>query len=557
MNDFNCQFENTKIFILGSVCSGLGKGNFAASLGKILNNLGYKIVIRKIDGYLNIDAGTINPMEHGEVFVTKDGQESDLDLGTYERFMNYDACSNHITTMGKIIFNTLMEERNGKQLGKTIENYHIENLLLKYINQDVFQENLINIIEIGGVIGHDNQDLILKAINKVPNKIVMVLSYGLWLNNLQEYKALPMIFGLQTLQRYGIKADFVCIRTEKELDASWQNYFTKKINNYFNFQDENMLFVPDLSSSYGIYSYLLNHNLQTVENVIQLIKTKHNNNLVNFQWGKVYDYQKIIDKVALYESYKNQEQPIKILILGKYNDLYDSYNSIYHALYHSSAALDTPITIVSKKIDTFNLNQLDQYQGIIIPGGFGYNCTDLLVEAIGLCREKNIPILGICLGLQLMVIEGLNNVCKIPSTSQEFINENPHLNHLKPCIHIIEESKKASYGYKIQGDMGGNMRLGSYDCCIKADTLAMDLYEQNIIEERHRHRYEVNNEFVPILENNGYVFSGKNASGNLMEIIEYPKNKFFIGCQFHPELKSKISEPHPLFLGLIQSCKKN
>jgi CTP synthase len=546
--------ENTKIFILGSVCSGLGKGNFAASLGKILNNLNYKVVIRKIDGYLNIDAGTINPMEHGEVFVTQDGQEADLDLGTYERFMDYDACSNHITTMGKIIFNTLMDERNGKQLGKTIENYHIENLLLQYINQDSYEKNLINIIEIGGVIGHDNQDLILKTINKIPNKIVIVLSYGLWLNNLQEYKALPMIFGLQTLQRYGIKSDFLCIRTEKEINDHWKTYFLKKVNNYFTYPENNILYVPDLPSSYGIYSYILDNNLPHLENIIHYIEEKHHNRLDTHNWSQVYEYKKTIDKVATYEGYKNLPQSIKILILGKYNDLYDSYNSIYHSLYHSAAFLNTPITIVSQKIQGFDLNTLSDYDGIVIPGGFGYNNTDLLLNAIEIARIKNIPTLGICLGMQLMVIEGVNNLCNIGATSQEFINENPHLNHLKPCIHLIEDDKKAFYGYKIQGDMGGNMRLGSYDCCLKESSLARKLYGKAIIEERHRHRYEVNNDFVPGLESVGYDFSGKNVSGELMEIVEFKPCKFFIGCQFHPELKSKISQPHPLFVGLIDSC---
>ena len=554
MRTYNNCPENTKIFILGSVCSGLGKGNFAASLGKILNNLNYKVIIRKVDGYLNIDAGTINPMEHGEVFVTEDGQEADLDLGTYERFMDYDACSNHITTMGKIIFNTLMDERNGKQLGKTIENYHIENLLLKYINQDAYEENLINIIEIGGVIGHDNQDLILKAINKIENKIVIVLSYGLWLNNLQEYKALPMIFGLQTLQRYGIKSDFLCIRTEKVTNSYWNNYFLKKVNNYFTYEEKNILYVPDLPSSYGIYSYLLDNNLIQLENIIDYIQNKHNNCLVVKNWNNVYEYQKTIDKVARYEGYKNLPQSIKILILGKYNDLYDSYNSIYHSLYHSAAFLNKPITIISQKVDGFDLNSLINYDGVIIPGGFGYNNTDLLIQALEICRIKNIPTLGICLGMQLMVIEGVNNLCHIPATSQEFINEQSSLKNLQPCIHLIPDEKKPSYGYKIQGDMGGNMRLGSYECHLQPGSLAYKLYGKAIIQERHRHRYEVNNDFIDDLEKVGYMFSGKNIGGNLMEIIEFKSCKFFIGCQFHPELKSKISKPHPLFIGLIEKC---
>jgi CTP synthase (UTP-ammonia lyase) len=244
------------------------------------------------------------------------------------------------------------------------------------------------------------------------------------------------------------------------------------------------------------------------------------------------------------------------LDLSEVNDLYDSYNSIYHSLYHSAAYLNKPITIISKKVDGFDLNTLKDYDGVIIPGGFGYNNTDLLIKALELCRLQNIPTLGICLGMQLMVIEGLNNLCKISSTSQEFIKENASLqiDNIKPCIHLIEDDKKAMYGYKIQGDMGGNMRLGSYECHLKPGSLAFKVYGTEVIHERHRHRYEVNNEFVHDLEEMGYIFSGKNIDGNLMEIIEYSGCKFFIGCQFHPELKSKINIPHPLFKALLEIC---
>jgi len=208
--------------------------------------------------------------------------------------MDYDGYSDHITTMGKIIFNTLMDERNGKQLGKTIENYHIENLLLNYIFQERSPKNTINIIEVGGVIGHDNQDIILKTISKIEKKMVIVLSYGLWLNNLQEYKSLPIIFGLDTLKKYGIKSDFLCIRSEKEMNEYWMNYFKKKIRNYFKFHDDNLFFLPDLSSSYGIYSYLLNKNLPTTENIVYFLKNNFNNIGEN-NWEKVHQDQSIMD----------------------------------------------------------------------------------------------------------------------------------------------------------------------------------------------------------------------------------------------------------------------
>jgi CTP synthase len=359
-----------------------------------------------------------------------------------------------------------------------------------------------------------------------------------------------MIFGLQNLQSYGINADFLCLRTHRPLDEYWRNYFINKINNYFNFHPNNIMLLPDLPSPYNIYDYLYRHNKNHLELLLKNIVGKD----TNFSWNNVEEYSKITENIAQYENYKNQPQNIQILILGKYGQLYDSYQSIYHSLYHSSAHLKTPINIVVKNAQDMDPLDMKKFHGVIIPGGFGYKNTDKIMECMHMAKINNIPLLGICLGMQLMVIEGLKHM-NIDSTSQEFAQENPQVKDLPWSIYLIDENKKKQVN-NITGTMGGNMRLGNYECHLLNNSKAHNLYNKDIIFERHRHRYEVNGWAIPLLTSAGYVFSGINPQENLVEIIEYTPNDFFIGCQFHPEFKSKIHEPHPLFNGLLISAMK-
>ena len=346
------------IFVMGAIYSGIGKGVFTAALGKILEKMGFKVVIKKGDGYMNSDAGTINPNEHGEVFVTADGKECDMDLGNYERMMNYETKSSHITTLGAVLFDLLKSERSGNTLlGKTVEYFHVEKKIVQYIESDTEDYEIV-ICEVGGVIGDDGNSSILRSISRFKEKIIICMSYCLWLENMQEFKARPTIVGIQTLMRsYGIYPDLLVMRSHKELRDEDKQYFFGRLGQNFEFCENpnNILFVPDLVSSYLIYGHILKgENTEFINNLIDLMKNKFPQIEKQINKKLAMDYVEVVDKVGFYDSQLKQLQDIKILLVGKY-DLLDSYSSIYHSIAHSASQLSIKIQLIFKKAGTFSL----------------------------------------------------------------------------------------------------------------------------------------------------------------------------------------------------------
>ena len=526
------------IFVTGGVVSGLGKGITAASLGRLLKNRGYKVTAQKFDPYINVDPGTMNPHEHGEVFVTDDGAETDLDLGHYERFIDENLSENSSITTGKIYSEVIEKERRGDYLGKTVQVIpHVTNQIKeKVYNYDKTDVDIV-ITEIGGTVGDIESLPFLEAIRQVgieqseENVVYIHVTLLPFISGSNELKSKPTQHSVKELQSLGIKPDILVCRSDTEIPDGMKD----KIALFCNVKKENVIENKTVRNLYEVPIMLEGEGLADA-----VCKKLHLKNKVanNSEW------EKMINKIN-----NLKDKNVNVAIVGKYVDLEDSYLSVIESLKHGGFANNTKVNIElvdCEKITHANAkNILKKYNGIIVPGGFGNRGIEGKIETIRYVRQNDIPFLGICLGMQMAVVEFARNVLGLKdANSEEFDKESKN-----QVIHIMENQKNVT-------KKGGTMRLGAYPCKIKKNTLAYKIYGKELIYERHRHRYEYNNDYKELLEKNGLICSGTSLDGSLVEIVEIPKNKFFIAGQFHPEFKSRPDRPAPLFSNFIKYILK-
>lgn len=531
---------NTKyVFITGGVVSGLGKGITAASLGRLLKNRGYKVTIQKFDPYINVDPGTMNPYEHGEVFVTDDGAETDLDLGHYERFINENLTKNSSITMGQIYQNVIDKERRGDYLGRTVQVIpHITNEIKEKIYGFENTDTDIVITEIGGTVGDIEGLSIIEAIRQVSleknleDVVYIHVTLLPYICGSNEIKSKPTQHSVKELQSFGIKPDILVCRTETDIPDSVR----EKLSLFCNVRKTSVIQNKTATCLYAVPLMLEKEGLaREVCNHLRLDKYIPDNS----KWEKMID-----DIISIDENNK-----VNVAIVGKYVKLEDSYLSVIESLHH--AGFKNHINVKIKLIDSENISKdnvrekLEGIQAIIVPGGFGNRGIEGKIETIKYARENKIPFLGICLGMQMAVVEFARNVLNLKDANSTEFDENTK----NPVIHIMEEQKRVD-------NKGGTMRLGAYPCIIKENTLASKVYGKEKISERHRHRFEYNNEYREKLENAGLKISGTSPDGLLVEMVEIENHPYFIAGQFHPELKSRPDNPAPLFIGLIEAAKK-
>ena len=529
---------NTKyIFVTGGVVSGLGKGITAASLGRLLKNRGYKVTIQKMDPYINVDPGTMNPYEHGEVFVTDDGAETDLDLGHYERFINENLTKNSSISMGKIYQNVIEKERRGDYLGKTVQVIpHITNEIKEKIYGFENTDTDIVITEIGGTVGDIEGLSIIEAIRQVgleknPEDVIYIhVTLLPYIFGSNEIKSKPTQHSVKELQSFGIKPNILVCRTETDIPDSIREKLSlfcnvRKTSVIQNKTADCLYAVPLMLEEEGLAREVCNH--LKLENYVP----------DNTKWEAMIENVRSIDENKI----------VNIAIVGKYVKLEDSYISVMESLYHAGFANNVKVKvhlIDSETITSDNVaTKLKGIDGVVVPGGFGNRGIEGKAETIKYVRENKIPFLGICLGMQMAVIEFARNVLGLTDANSAEIDGNTK----NPVIHIMEEQKGID-------KKGGTMRLGAYPCIIKEGTLARKLYGKEEISERHRHRYEFNNEYRERLEQAGLKISGTSPDGLLVEMVEIEDHPYFIAGQFHPELKSRPNNPAPLFVGLVKAC---
>ena len=525
------------VFVTGGVVSGLGKGITAASLGRLLKNRGYKVTIQKFDPYINVDPGTMSPYEHGEVFVTDDGAETDLDLGHYERFIDENLTKNSSVSMGQIYSSVIEKERKGTYLGRTIQVIpHITNEIKEKIYSFENTDTDIVITELGGTVGDMEGLALIEAIRQVgiEQEIddvcyihVTLLPY---ISGSKEIKSKPTQHSVKELQSFGIKPDILVARADDHITEDMKN----KIALFCNVRPENVIENLTADTLYEVPMLLEKEGLaRAVCKKLKLDKPENN-----------HDWEELTERI------KSCKEEVKIALVGKYMKLEDSYLSVVESLRHGGFVNNSKVKIGfidSETITNENVEKiLGEYNGILVPGGFGNRGIEGKITAIKYARENNVPFLGICLGMQMAVVEFARNVLGLKdANSAEFSNTTKN-----PVIHIMENQKAVT-------KKGGTMRLGSYPCKIKKETLAYKLYNKEEIEERHRHRFEYNNDYKEALEEKGLICSGTSPDGSLVEIVEYKNHPFFIGGQFHPEFKSRPDRPGPLFAGLIKAALEN
>jgi len=523
------------IFITGGVISSLGKGIASASIGKILESRGLKVTLMKFDPYINVDPGTMNPYQHGEVYVTEDGAETDLDLGHYERFTQAQMTRFNNVTTGQIYNAVISKERHGDYLGKTIQVIpHITDEIKARIKKvaEVSKADIV-IVEIGGTVGDIEGLPFLEAARQFrldvgfENTLYIHLTLVPYIKSANEIKTKPTQHSVGTLREIGIQPDVLICRTEKPLTEEVK----EKISLFCNVQKEAVIEAPDVNSIYEIPLIFKNQILDEI--ILSHFK-------LICKLSNLEDWKKNVVEKAL-----NPERRVKIAFVGKYISLQDAYKSVYEALFHAGIANNCYVEI--KKIDSEELDKkgpekfLNDVSGILVPGGFGYRGIEGKIKAIRFARENKIPFLGLCLGMQCAVIEFARNVLGWKeANSTEFRPKTKY-----PVVSLLEEQRKVK-------DLGGTMRLGAYPCRIKKNSLAFKVYRKNLIYERHRHRYEFNNKYRKFFEKKGMVFSGIYPKKNLVEIIELKDHPYFIAVQFHPEFKSKPDRAHPLFREFIK-----
>ena len=526
------------IFVTGGVVSGLGKGITAASLGRLLKNRGYKVAIQKFDPYLNVDPGTMNPFEHGEVFVTDDGAETDLDLGHYERFIDESLTKNSSVTMGQIYWSVIEKERKGDYLGKTVQVIpHVTNEIKEKIYS--FEDTDIDIVitEIGGTIGDIEGLSIIEAVRQIgleKNKEdVLFIHVTLlpYISGSNEIKSKPTQHSVKEIQSMGISPNILVCRTELPISESIKEKLAlfcnvRKTSIIQNLTADNLYAIPLMLEKEGLAREVCNH--LRLDNYVP----------DNSEW------EEMIEKVRRIKA----NSVVKIGIVGKYVRLEDAYISVIESVKHAGFANDVNVDIElidSETITKDTVNEkLKNLDGIIVPGGFGNRGIEGKIETIKYARENKVPFLGICLGMQMAVVEFSRNVLGFKdANSAEFSDTTQN-----PVIHIMEDQKNIK-------KKGGTMRLGSYPCVIKEGTLAFNVYQKERIDERHRHRFEFNNDYKERCEKAGLICSGTSPDGELVEIVELKNHPYFIAGQFHPELKSRPNKPAPLFIGLVKAAK--
>lgn len=531
---------NTKyIFVTGGVVSGLGKGITAASLGRLLKNRGYKVTIQKFDPYINIDPGTMNPCEHGEVFVTDDGAETDLDLGHYERFIDENLTRNSSITTGRIYSEVIEKERRGDYLGKTVQVIpHITNAIKEKVYK--FNETDVDIVitEIGGTVGDIESLPFLEAIRQVAieqneeDVIFIHVTLLPYISGSNELKSKPTQHSVKELQSLGIKPDILVCRSDLPISEGMK----EKMALFCNVKKKNIIQNETVEVLYEVPLMLERQGLAEVV----CDKLNLSNRLANNK-----EWEEMIEKIKVIK-----DTFVKVAIVGKYIQLEDSYISVIESLKHGGFTnnINVKIDLIdSEDITKDNANEiLKEYNGILVPGGFGNRGTEGKIEAIKYARENNIPFLGICLGMQMAVIEFARNVAKLEDANSQELDRNCK----NPVIHIMEDQKDIN-------KKGGTMRLGAYPCMLKEGSLAEKIYGKKEVSERHRHRYEFNNDYKKLLESNGIICSGSSPDGTLVEMVELPSHKFFIAGQFHPEFKSRPDRPAPLFAAFIKAAKDN
>ncbi|MFL5355804.1 CTP synthase [Archangium sp.] len=520
------------IFVTGGVVSSLGKGLASASIGALLENRGLDITLLKLDPYINIDPGTMSPFQHGEVFVTDDGGETDMDLGHYERFTNARMSRLNNFTSGRIYHAVIQKERRGEYLGKTVQVIpHITDEIKSCIRQAAQGVDAV-IVEVGGTVGDIESLPFLEAIRQMRydvgggNTVYMHLTLLPYIGAAGEVKTKPTQHSVMKLREIGIQPDFLICRTDREISREMKD----KIAMFCNVDPGNVFTSPDVKS---IYELPLELHRQGIDE--RLAETLN----IWTRAARLDRWEDIIRKV-----YSPGRGEVKVGIVGKYVDLKESYKSLNEALLHGGIANDVKVDL--QFVDSQDVEDkgaealLGGVDAILVPGGFGVRGTEGKIMAVRYAREKRVPFFGICLGLQMAVVEFSRNVLGLAgSNSLEFNEHTPH-----PVVTLMESQVKVQ-------DKGGTMRLGSYACALKQGSLARKLYGEDVINERHRHRYEVNNAYRGRLQEAGLAVSGHNPELNLVEMIELPDHPYFIGCQFHPEFKSKPFAPHPLFSGFI------
>ncbi len=533
------------IFVTGGVVSSLGKGLSSASLAYLLQSRGYKVRIRKLDPYLNVDPGTMSPFQHGEVFVTDDGAETDLDLGHYERFSGISAKKSDNITTGKIYNDVLKRERQGKYLGKTVQVIpHITNRIKEFIKNDVSNEDFV-ICEIGGTVGDIESLPFLEAIRQFSNEIgkkntlFIHLTLVPYMKASDEIKTKPTQHSVKELRSIGIQPDIIICRSERSIPLDQR----KKISLFCNVAIEDVIETVDVRT---IYEAPISFNKEKLdERVLKFFKIKSRKKVNLLPWKK-------ITNLVL-----NTKNKVDIAIIGKYVELKDAYKSLDEALTHGGIANNIKVNLVRVESDFLKSSEikskLRDVSGILIPGGFGKRGTEGKIAAINFARINKIPFLGICFGMQMAVIEFARNKLKIKkATSSEFGPSKASVVGL-----MSEWTKNGKLMKGTDKNLGGTMRLGSYEARLKKDTKISKIYKSLKIQERHRHRYEVNINYKEDFENKGMIFSGLSPDKKLPEIIELINHPWFIGVQFHPEFKSRPLAPHPLFSSFIKAAKIN
>jgi CTP synthase len=525
------------IFVTGGVTSSLGKGIIASSLAKLLQSRGLSVTIQKLDPYLNVDPGTLNPYEHGECYVTDDGAETDLDLGHYERFLNVPTSQANNVTTGKIYYEVLSKERKGDYLGKTVQVIpHITDEIKRNITQ-LGESGLYDIVitEIGGCVGDIESLPFIEAIRQLKwelgekNMITIHLTLIPYLASAGELKTKPTQHSVKKLQESGIQPDILVCRTEHTLPADLK----KKIALFCNV---------------GINSVIEAKDAKTIYDVPLLMKAEKLDQRVLYMLDIYNDKDANLDKWKEFlGKLKNPTEQVTIGLIGKYVELQDAYKSISESFIHGSTANECKVNLKWIHSESLTVNNIEEklknLHGLLVAPGFGERGIEGKIEAVKYAREHKLPFFGICLGMQMAVIEYARNVVGLTDAhSTEMNPDTPH-----PVIDLMNSQKDIT-------DKGGTMRVGAYDCELKEKTLVKKVYKKSTISERHRHRWEFNNKYLDKFIENGLIPSGINPETNLVEIIELKDHPFFIGVQFHPELKSTVMNPHPLFVSFIKAA---
>lgn len=528
------------IFITGGVVSGLGKGITAASLGRLLKSRGLKVTAQKLDPYLNVDPGTMNPVQHGEVFVTDDGAETDLDLGHYERFIDESLSQNSNLTSGRVYWKVISDERKGVYGGQTIQIIpHVTNEIKRYINRNADTGADVCLVEIGGTVGDIESQPFLEAIRQFAveagreNCLFIHVTLVPYLAASDELKSKPTQHSVKEMLSIGISPDIIVCRTEHPLTDDIRN----KIALFCNVDKE---------------CVIENNNCDILYAVPMMLKEQHMDDVVIKKLGIECGEPNLEDWENMLYALRNPKQTVKIAMVGKYVELHDSYISVNEALKHGGIETRSAVDIdwidsETLEGDDVNLDDiLGNVDGILVPGGFGSRGIEGKINACQYARTHGIPYLGICLGMQIAIIEFARHVLGMNGANSAEIDPDTPF----PVIDILPEQKEVT-------DMGGTMRLGQYPCTLNPESKSYKLYGASMIYERHRHRYEVNNDYRNDLLSGGMIFAGTSPDNHIVEMVEIPNHPWFVACQFHPEFKSRPNKPHPLFRGFVTAASKH